>query len=244
MATPLEKLEKKLLPKTKTPARLKLEDFNVFIYGPPKVGKTTLASQFDSPVFAATEAGLNAIEAYQVSIPDWKTFLEFCAEIASGEHTFKTVVVDTIDNLFDACSEHVCKKAGVQHESDLDWGKGWAMVRDEFSRALTKLSLLPYGLVMISHAKDVEMKTRTGNLTKTVPTMSEQARRVILPMADFILYCSMELTKDGPRRVIRTRPSENWDAGTRFKEFPAEIEMSFSAFKKAFEEGIKSGRKA
>lgn len=243
MATPLEKLadRKILLPTMKTPAKARLEDYNILIYGQPKVGKSTLASQFDNPIFAATEAGLNALEVFQVPIPDWKTFLEFCKEVAAGQHVFKTVVIDTVDNLFDACSEDVCKKAGIQHESDLEWGKGWSMVRDEFTRAITKLSLLPYGLVMVSHAAFIEIKTRTGSITKAVPTMGKQAREVILPMCDFVLYCTLEQTKDGQKRIIKTRPSENWDAGVRFLTFPAEIEMNCAAFKAAFKEAIEDG---
>ncbi len=254
MATPLEKLSEKkeemrksLLPSAKTPPKAKLEDYNILLYGHPKVGKSTWCSAFDNPIFAATEKGLNTLEVFQVPIPDWLTFLEFCRQIAEGQHVFKNVIIDPVDNLYDACSEYVCKKAGIQHESDLEWGKGWSMVNDEFSRAITKLSLLPYGLVMTSHAQFVEIKTRTGSITKAVPTMSKGARDVVLPMCDFILYMASEQTKDGQKRILRCRPSENWDAGTRFKVFPAEIPLTedehenHAAFKAAFEEAVKHG---
>lgn len=236
-----------LLPSAKTPAKTRLEDYNILIHGRPKVGKTAVAAQFDSPIFLATEAGTNTIEVYQVPIPDWPTFLAVCAEIVQGNHKYKTVVIDTISNLFRACEEYVCTRAKITHPSDLEWGKGYAMVRDEFQRALTKLSLLPYGLVCIAHSDDVEIKTRTGNITRTVPKLPSAARDTIVPMADFILYFASELTKEGDKRTIRTRPSENWEAGNRFEvdEFPAELPMgnkpveAYAEFKRAFETAIK-----
>ena len=223
-----------MLPKTKTAPKQNLEDFTVLIYGPPKIGKSTLASQFDTPLFLATEAGLNSLEVYQAPIATWEDFLAACKEIAAGKHEFKTVIVDTVDNLFKACSEYVRKKNNIQHESDLEWGKGWQLVKDEFTRALTKLSLLPYGLVMISHAEYVEIKTRTAVITKAVPTLQRSAREVILKMCDIILYCESTTTDKGETRVMRTKPSENWDAGDRTKRLPGVLPLDYEAFRDAF----------
>ena len=164
-----------LLPTVKSKPKTEWENFTTLIYGAPKTGKSTLASQFDHPIFLATEAGLNSLETFNVAIDSWDKFLEVCGEIAQGKHEFKTVVVDTVDNLFSMCSAYICKKNNIQHESELDWGKGWKLVKEEFARAITKLSLLPYGLLLISHAEPEEIKTRTGTITKWRPTMPRQA---------------------------------------------------------------------
>jgi SpoVK/Ycf46/Vps4 family AAA+-type ATPase len=66
------------LPQAKTPPKKKMEEQTILIYGPPKIGKSTLASQFDNPLFLATEAGLNALEVFQVPIPTWDDFLVSC----------------------------------------------------------------------------------------------------------------------------------------------------------------------
>ena len=75
--------------------------------------------------------------------------------IAEGGHPFKTIIIDTIDNAYKFCTDYVLKKAGKEHESDLAYGKGYAIVNNEFQRVLTKLAFLPYGLFLISHAKEV-----------------------------------------------------------------------------------------
>ncbi len=56
----------------------------------------------------------------------------------------------------------------MEHESDLGYGKGYALVNNEFHRVLTKLAHLPYGLVLISHAQEIEIETRTGRLSEVM----------------------------------------------------------------------------
>ena len=71
------------------------------------------------------------------------------------------------------CAEHVCQKFKIEHESDLGFGKGYALINNEFYRVLNKLSLLPHGLILISHSQEKELETRTGKLTRVVPTLPE-----------------------------------------------------------------------
>jgi hypothetical protein len=128
----------------------------------------------------------------------------------------------------------------VEHESDLPYGKGYALILTEFQRVLTKLSHLPFGLVMISHAELEEVKTRTGSYHKAVPALREKPRKVILGMADLILYCDME-TVSGPdgqpvmRRVMRTKPSPYFEAGDRTGRLPETIDLNYDAFVAAFQ---------
>lgn len=239
-AAPVSAPGGRLLPSTKTPPRSSLSDFTILLYGPPKIGKTTLASQFEDCIFLATEPGLNALEAYQVAIDSWQTFIDVCKELAAGGHPFKTIVVDTVDNLFKFCSEAVLRKAGVQHESDLEWGKGWTLVKDEFLRIINRLALLPYGLILISHAEFTNIKTPTKQIVKAVPTMPRQAREITLGIADFILYAEALDTEQGTTRILRCQAGEAWEAGTRISGFPAWIEMSYEAFRAAFDAAIAS----
>jgi hypothetical protein len=227
-----------LLPKEKTKPKGNFNEYITLIYGAPKIGKSTLANEFNQPLFIATEPGLNSLEVYSVDVPDWETFLNACAEIAKGDHNYRTIIIDTVDNLFKFCSFYVCKRNNIQHESDLDWGKGWHLVKEEFFRVISKLSHLKYGLVFISHGEPIEIKTRTGTITKWVPTMNKQAKEIILPLCDFIFFITAELTPEGYKRVIKTKPSENWEAGDRTGKLPPELGMSYPAIKEAFDRAI------
>lgn len=228
-----------LLPTEKRQPKQHLEDYKILIYGQPKIGKSTFCSRMDNPIFLATEPGLEALSVYEVPVPDWQTFLNVCAEIAKGNHQFKTIVIDTIDNLWKACAEFVREKNGIQHESDLGYGKGWDLVKTEFFRVLRKLALMPYGLVMTSHVELAEVKTRTSTINKAIPTIPKSGREIILGWVDIILYCEVIVTNDGEARVIRTQPSEAWEAGDRTehafnRKLPHTIPLSFKQFENAF----------
>jgi len=234
----MSKQQARLLPSAPTPRKTRLEDQNILLYGPPKIGKSSFAAQMDMPIFAATEDGLHGLEVYQVPIGDWPTFCQFCQEIATGDHPFKNVVIDTVDNLFKYCSQYMCAKLGIIHESEMEWGKGWAIVKNEFMRVITKLASLPYGLFMISHADLREIRTRTEKYDKWMPTMSKQAWEIVYPFLDIILFATLEETEEGEeQRVIHTRASKYWEAGCRFP-VPEVLPLDFQTFKKEYEEAV------
>lgn len=94
------------------------------------------------------------------------------------------------------CSDYVCAKHGIEYEGDMGHGKGWALVKNEWHRVLTRLASLPYGLILISHAVDKTIETRTGEYTKTQPSLPDRARNVVLGLVDIILYGDSIAKKD------------------------------------------------
>ncbi|HPQ70611.1 MAG TPA: ATP-binding protein [bacterium] len=228
-----------LLPKQKTEPLTELSDFNIFCYGHPKGGKSTWASGFPNAIFLATEAGLNALSTYQVNIDCWEKLLEACNELASGNHDFKNIIVDTVDNAWFYCRRYICEKHKVDFEGDLSYGKGHSLVLNEFTRVINKMSMLDFGLILISHATVQEIQTRTGPKHKTVPSLPEKPRKLILGLADMILYCDLE-TVSGPdgkqsiRRVMRTQPHPGYEAGDRTGRLPEVIDLNYDAFVRAF----------
>jgi len=226
------------LPTKKTPRKTNPEDQTILIYGAAKIGKSTFASNADNPLFLATESGLNSLEVNQVKIDSWTKFLKVCGEIAKGSHKFKTIVIDTIDNLHMLCAQHILEKHNVEHEGDLGHGKGWSFVKKELMRALTKLTLLPYGLILISHDQSKTMNSRTGEYCKIIPTLQDSISKVILPICDIILHADIKETQDKTgklveTRIIKTESSKYYDAGDRTGKLPAELLLDFTAFKKA-----------
>ena len=229
--------QKKQLPTEKSVPTGKLEGRTIVIYGPPKVGKSTLASEMGNVLFLDTEGGLNDLEVFKVPVGDWQTFLEWCAAIAADSGRYDAVCVDTFDMLALYCTNFTNNKLGIAHESDADWGKGWKMANQEFTRALAKLAAMPdLGLILIGHSKDVEIKTRNATYNKSVPSLSGQLKDTVINMADLILFCDYEDDEDGERRIIRTKPSRYWDAGERGKKprLPENLPLDYKALKDAW----------
>ena len=228
-----------LLPTTKNKPENDPMKYSILLYGPTKVGKTTFASHAEKAIFLATEPGTKALEVYFVAVPDWTTLLKALGELAKGEHDFRTVVIDTIDNAHQMCQEHVCKENGWAHPSDGPYGKGWSAVSGEFKRVLLKLANMPFGLVLISHSQDKEIETRTGSYSKTTTTLPESARKIVIGLMDLVLLCDIETTQDDKgvytqRRIIRTKPTASWDAGDRTGRLPDALPLDYTAFMKAF----------
>lgn len=207
------------LPIEKTPPGLSPDTAKILLYGQPKIGKTTFAAQWDPDhtLILAAEPGTGGLEAYVQPIKTWEEFREVGAALAIGKHNFKTVVVDTTDELFRFCQEFIMKEHKIRHPSDLDFGKGWSLLSDEFRLRVGKLSSLGLGVIFISHSKDEEVKQRVGTLTRSVPTLSGQAGKFLTGFVDLILYATVEQTENGPQRIVRTQPSENWSAGGRIQ---------------------------
>jgi hypothetical protein len=232
-----------MLPTQKTPPKPSLHDLTVLVHGPHKFGKSTLCAQADRALFLATEPGLNHLEVYQQPISTWDELLVAAKEIAEGKHAFRTIVIDTVDNAYRMCAEYICRRYEIEHESDLEYGKGYAMVNAEFHRVLNKLALLPYGLFLVSHSQEKEIETRTGKYTKVVPTLPDKARKLVLGLVDIILFCDLEPVagadgKPAYRRVLRTKPSIAYEAGDRTGRLPEVLDLNFVAFAAAFAQGV------
>jgi hypothetical protein len=87
------------LPTTKTKPTTDLAKQSILLYGVPKLGKSSFASQFAEAMFFECEPGLNHLEVFKVPTYSWDAFLEACKLLAKGDHNFKTLVIDTVDIL-------------------------------------------------------------------------------------------------------------------------------------------------
>jgi hypothetical protein len=229
-----------LLPTAKQKPSLGLAALKVLLYGPPKIGKSTLASKIDpdSTLFIATEPGLGALEVFSVTVQTWEDFRKVGAELAKGKHNFTTVVIDTVDNLYAMCEDHITTTQKVDYVGDLEYGKGWKMVGQEFQLRVAKLASLVPGVWFISHAKEVEIKTRLGTKSVMQPTLSGKPRDFITGFVDFILFATSEGNEEGERRVLRTAAVENIMAGGRVA-LPDPLPLDAGELAKAIQQATK-----
>lgn len=234
-----------MLPTRKTKPSTKFEDMITLIYGAPKVGKSTFCSQFEAPLFLDSEAGLRSLETYNVSVGCWEDVMNVYKELkaakASGNLMFKTLVFDTIDNFYAFCMEYTCKANKINHPSDLEYGKGWNMVKIAFTNAMNAFKALGLGVVYVAHANEKEIKTRSGSYTRYDAAIAGQAYNIITASCDFILYAAVESTPEGgEKRILHTKPCEFWNAGDKTGKLPAEIPLDAQEFLKAYKEAKES----
>lgn len=197
---------------------------NLLIYGQPKVGKSTLASQIPNALFLATEKGHNFLQVHKVDINKWEDVLDIGKSLLSQKHNFKTLVIDIADYFYKHCERYVMDKHQVEHPSDLGFGKGFSLVKDEFTRVVQRLNSVGVGLVFISHAKEKTIKTKTAEWTMMATSLGAGPEGVISGLCDLILYCY--ITEDG-ERMMRTKPTKYVLAGDRSKKLPESMAMDY-----------------
>lgn len=211
-----------MLPLEKTKPKENLFDYVLLIHGIPKIGKSTLISEIDNILFADCEGGLKALNVYKSPITKWNGeeggFLNLCKQFTTEKHNFVAICVDTIDALHKICVGYIMTKYDITHPSDLEWGKGYDLVKTEFLRPLLKLSTSGFGLILLAHTRQVEIQTRTIKLTKNIPDMPNHAWSQIEGFVDIILYCQMigkTNTEENEERFMTAKPSEKYIAGDR-----------------------------
>jgi hypothetical protein len=230
-----------MLPTKRTPPVTDLGAFKTLIYGATKAGKTTLASQYPSTVFLATEPGCKALSTYSVTVDSWSDFLAASKELAAGGHGFQTVVIDTIDLLWKYCHESVLRSMGLDMEPGNDFGRTGTRIKSEFHRELAKLAGLPMGLVIISHdtEREIKPKGRMEGYTLISPSLSSAPRGIVMGMMDLIFYLEaipeiIEGKLTGRlRRQLRTKPGNGYDAGDRTGRLPDPLEPTYAALREA-----------
>lgn len=157
-----------------------------FIYGEEGIGKSTLASQMNSPYFVATEPGHKALEVFKSDVSNWEDFKDVARHLITDEHAHKTVVIDTITNLVDFCAASIYEEHHISHMSDLEWGKGFSLVRDEFKRVLVPLCNSKVGVVFVAHDMLREMEFHGAKRDVWCPNVIKTARTVLNQLVDFI----------------------------------------------------------
>ncbi len=219
-----------------------LRGYSVLFYGAPKSGKTTVASRFPGSLLLAFEKGYNALPGvYAQPINSWGEFKKTLQELKNPEvqEKFSTIVIDTADIAYSYCERYICSREGVDTIADLAYGKGYAMVGNEFDESIRKILQLNYGLVLISHSTDKVFKDESGaEFNQIVPTLDKRGRLICERTCDIIGYSTAVNTEDGVKTRLYMRGTPRFVAGSRFAYIPDYINFSYDNLVNAIAEAI------
>jgi hypothetical protein len=236
-----------MLPTEKSEVKKELWQYHWMVYGAPKVGKSSFVAEFNDPLFICTEDRHKHLNIFKIpqegAIKSWKEIKAALGDIKksidSGDFKWRTVVIDTIDNAYKFCAAHVLKEAGCKHESELEWGKGYALIKEEFFSVFSYLCSLGVAVVFVSHSEEKSMTSRSLKITKTVPSLPASGKKVLMPLVDIIGYVGFHHDEEN-KRMLYLEGTETLEAGCATSvKMPASLPLDYQTIEKEFKKGAK-----
>ncbi len=212
----------------------------LFIYGIEGVGKSTIAADAPSPIFIPTEDGLDEIDCH--SFPLCQSFgevLNALAVLATEEHEYKTVVIDSADWLERLIHDELCRQYSVNSIEKVDGGYGrgytlaltaWRQVIDALRYLREKKGMVP---ILLAHSKVEKFQDpESAAIDRFSPRLHKAASALLCDWCDAILLATRELGSSkgekGGQRILRCVGSPGYVAKNRYR-LPDVIPLSWDA---------------
>jgi hypothetical protein len=221
-----------------------LSGYITFLYGPPKVGKTTFGARMPGALILAFERGYNALPGVMAQdITSWGEMKQVMRELKKPEvkEVFKSIIIDTADVAAEYCQKYVCNQLGIENIGDGGWStNGWAKYKKEFEDTFRTLTQLGYAVVFISHDKEKTISPKNGKEYQQIgSSMQTSALAIIEGMSDIIGYAHVIKNDTESKRVLTLRSEdESIRCGCRFEHIAPQIEFSYEALTKALNDAI------
>lgn len=171
----------------------------VLIYGPPKIGKTTLAAEFPSPVFIQTEEGTPG-GTELTAFPQPETLADVMDSIAAlfDAHDFKTLVVDSLSSLEPLVLAEVCRRNNWPSIEAPGYGKGYVeadLLWREFMLAIAALRRERDMLtVLIAHSEIKRVEDPiVGPLDRFTVQLHKRAVDIVQKEVDVIAFLNYRI---------------------------------------------------
>jgi len=223
----------------------------VMLYGIPGIGKSTWGAMSDSPVFVQTEDGLSEIECAKFPLADtYAQVIAALSELYAEEHTYQTVVIDTLDWLERLIWAEVCRKRTVESIEDIGYAKGYVFALTQWREVLDGLTALRnergMTVILIAHSQIEKFQSPTADTyDRYGPRLHKHASAMVQEWADEVLFATYKVqTKQvdegferkrtravgQPERVVYTTEGPAHVAKHRLPGLPDELPLDYRAY--------------
>jgi hypothetical protein len=224
----------------------------VVLYGPEGIGKSTFAANAPAPIFLGSEDGTSELDVARFPMPDsWGACMEALDELASAEHDYRTIVIDTADWIEPLIHDHVCQEGSNNSIEDFGYGKGYVLALEEWRKLLGKLDALRMQrgmhVVILAHSQVKAFRNPVGDdYDRYELKLHGKAAALIKEWPKAVLFANYKTytrEKDGRvrgigdgSRVVYTEHRPAWDAKNRY-DLPYEMPLNWEDFERAARAG-------
>jgi hypothetical protein len=215
------------------------------VYGVQGVGKSSFAASGAKPIFVPCEDGLANIDCDRFSlVRSTKEVLDAIAALYDEDHSYRTVVVDSLDWLERMIWDDVCAEFGVKYleKADGGYGKGYTYALPRWRTFLDGLDALRerrgMAVVLIAHARAEKFQTPENTAhDRFAPRLHKLASALVQEWCDEVFFATYSAISDPARvksdatleRVMRTSEGPTHVAKNRLA-MPAELPLEWAAY--------------
>ena len=242
------------------------ETYRAIIYGVGGIGKSTLASKAEKPIFLDIEGGLSCIEVPSIPLMNvnppeaYEKFIQTLAILYEEDHDYKTLVIDSLDWLERIVHAHTCKTKRIDDIATLDFGRGYVAALGFMEQIINKLEKLrskkKMNMILISHAAQVKVDNPgEEERMKWNLQLHHKSTAKFFQWSDMCLFANYEVrtTKEsasfgkqriiahGSERILHTRDHANHAAKNRLG-LPDPMDMDWELIQKFINNAKKKGK--
>ena len=186
-----------ILPEDK-PLNPRNEPHNFFIWGKTMSGKSYFASFFPHPLVLNTDgnSAMGTSPSIQIrNIRDAngnlkqsviKQLNDIIVALEQPNVTFKTIVVDVIDDICVMLEQAICLDNHVQALSDIPYGKGYSLFNTVLQQFVMDLKALPMNVIFIS--REIEIINDNNGATETRPSLKSKYYNIVNGNCDLVIH--------------------------------------------------------
>jgi hypothetical protein len=186
------------------------------LYGPEGIGKTTFGAESEEPIFVCTEDGATEVPVDKYTFADdrlkaesWDEFLEALKAIATEEHEYRTIVIDTWNAAAAMAAQKVCSR-----DFDGKWTKflayggnqGFAATVEEVKPALNYFDMCRnrhMAVILLAHDGTQSVRNPIqGDYHRFAGDMDKRLWNAAAQWADVVGHADYRYT------VVETRDSQ------------------------------------
>jgi len=192
------------LPKSKIAASRKSPK-NMVIYGPPKIGKTTMLSKLDNCLIIDLEKGSDMVSALKLQVNNLRELAEVGKAISKEGKPYKYVAIDTISKLEEWCEAegkqiYMKTPMGKNFEQknpgasvlSLPNGAGYLYLRIAYKKWIDRLNTLADHIILVGHLKDKMLEKKGKEVAVKDLDLTGKIKQITCANADAIGYIFRE----------------------------------------------------
>lgn len=148
---------------------------NCLFYGQPLVGKSYLANSFPNTFTINTDGNARHFKNDYVLVTDYMSFSK--ALVSFDDKKYDTLIIDLMDHVYEFARTYFLDKNKIEHESELGFGKGWAVIEKGFIDLLMKIATFECNVVLLFHER---VSTEKDKFNREVTSYSPQVREKVV----------------------------------------------------------------